>query len=219
MSLTRKCLDRKHLMSKLEQVKLDISGELIKSSLAQTVKRDPSNRKSKSREKTVKALPERTSTLREPNGKAKPSHCLARSKESRESRESLLKSTHSYYIAHRRGREERGLKSYKSKETATASNIINSTFEMQSFASTHKKKKSNFSSVVGSKFDLAHLNKSATQHADLRDAPDLQLLLLKSETVLDQYRSRYEALEKENRRYKRKYQDALKKIKHLENKY
>ena len=219
MSLTRKCLDRKHLMSKLEQVKHDISGELIKSSLAQTVKRDPSNRKSKSREKTVKALPERTSTLREPNGKAKPSHCLARSKESRESRESLLRSTHSYYIAHRRGREERGLKSYKSKETATASNIINSTFEMQSFASTHKKKKSNFSSVVGSKFDLAHLNKSATQHADLRDAPDLQLLLLKSETVLDQYRSRYEALEKENRRYKRKYQDALKKIKHLENKY
>ena len=60
MSLTRKCLDREHLMSKLEQVKLDISGELIKSSLAQTVKRDPSNRKSKSREKTVKALPERT---------------------------------------------------------------------------------------------------------------------------------------------------------------
>lgn len=58
MSLTRKCLDRKHLMSKLEQVKLDISGELIKSSLAQTVKRDASQgKKSKSREKTVKVMP------------------------------------------------------------------------------------------------------------------------------------------------------------------
>lgn len=50
MSLTRKCLDRKHLMSKLEQVKLDISGELMKNSLAQTVKKEVlMARKSKSK--------------------------------------------------------------------------------------------------------------------------------------------------------------------------
>jgi hypothetical protein len=95
-------------MSKLEQVKLDISGELMKSSLGQTVKKESSllNRKSKSREKTIKIVAERTSSLREPTSfKNKPSSFkLDRSKESKESRESLLKSTHSYYIASRKNK-------------------------------------------------------------------------------------------------------------------
>jgi hypothetical protein len=44
------------------------------------------------------------------------------------------------------------MRSHKSKELTNTSNIINSTFEMQSFVSTHKKKQSNFSSTIGSKF-------------------------------------------------------------------
>jgi hypothetical protein len=47
----------------------------------------------------------------------------------------------------------------------------------------------------------------------------LSQLLIKSEGVLEQYRNKYDALERENRKYKKKYQDALKKIKHLENRY
>ncbi len=39
---------------------------------------------------------------------------------------------------------------------------------MQSFVSTHKKKKSNFSSIIGSKFDLINMNKSAINHMDAR---------------------------------------------------
>ena len=42
MSITRKCLDRKHFMNKLEQVKFDLQGELVKCSLGQTVKRGDS---------------------------------------------------------------------------------------------------------------------------------------------------------------------------------
>lgn len=169
MSLTRKCLDRKHLMSKLEQVKFDISGELMKSSLAQTVKKEVlMSRKSKSREKTVK-LAERSSSLREPSAKSKSGYRLDRSKESRESRESLLKSTQSYYIAHRKTKREpidKLLKNYKSKEITNCSNPINSTFEMQTFTSTHKKKPSNFSSVAPPKCNQSqsHLNKSSMNH-------------------------------------------------------
>lgn len=49
MSITRKCLDRKNFISKLEQVKYDPQGELLKASLGQTVNRGDSanNRKSK----------------------------------------------------------------------------------------------------------------------------------------------------------------------------
>jgi hypothetical protein len=49
MSIPRKCLDRKHFMNKLEQVKFDLQGELLKCSLGQTVKRRDSlnHRKSK----------------------------------------------------------------------------------------------------------------------------------------------------------------------------
>lgn len=44
MSITRKCLDRKNFISKLEQVKYDLQGELLKSTLGQTVKRsEPAN--------------------------------------------------------------------------------------------------------------------------------------------------------------------------------
>lgn len=39
MSITRKCLDRKNFITKLEQVKYDLQGELLKSTLGQTVKR------------------------------------------------------------------------------------------------------------------------------------------------------------------------------------
>ena len=91
---------------------------------------------------------------------------LDRSKESKESRDSLLKTTQSYYIAQRKGKRagsaiDKKIRSQKSKELNNTSNFINSTFEMQSFISTHKKKKSNFSSTIGSKFDIAHMNKSA----------------------------------------------------------
>lgn len=77
---------------------------------------------------------------------------------------------------------------------------------MQSFVSTHKKKQSNFSSTIGSKFDIAHLNKSALEEPNSREADKLGNLLMKSEAVLEKYRVRYEALEKESMRYKRKYQ-------------
>lgn len=91
---------------------------------------------------------------------------LDRSKESKESRDSLLKSTQSYYVAKRKAKRagsaaEKQLKGNKSKELNNTSNFINSTFEMQSFVSTHKKKQSNFSSTIGSKFDGALLNRSA----------------------------------------------------------
>ncbi len=39
MSITRKCLDRKNFINKFEQVKYDLQGELLKTSLGQTVKR------------------------------------------------------------------------------------------------------------------------------------------------------------------------------------
>ena len=77
---------------------------------------------------------------------------------------------------------------------------------MQSFVSTHKKKQSNFSSTVGSKFDMVHLNKSCLDGGSVKGDEKLGTLLLKSEAVLEKYRARYDALEKENKRYKRKYQ-------------
>lgn len=88
---------------------------------------------------------------------------------------------------------EKLLKSYKSKEITNASNPINSTFEMQSFASTHKKKTSNFSSIAAPKCDQAqvHVNKSAIHHESTKDCDALNQLLLRSETVLDQYKVRY----------------------------
>ena len=73
----------------------------------------------------------------------------------------------------------------KSKELTNTSNFINSTFEMQSFVSTHKKKQSNFSSTVGSKFDVAaHMNKSLLETGYPREEDKLGNLLLKSESVL-----------------------------------
>lgn len=57
MSITRKCLDRKHFLSKFDQVKLHLSTDM-RSSLGQTVKKDKSvSRKSKSRDKTIKIAP------------------------------------------------------------------------------------------------------------------------------------------------------------------
>ena len=66
---------------------------------------------------------------------------------------------------------------------------------MQSFISTHKKKQSNFSSTVGSKFDGVHLNKSVIE-ADTSKDGDKQLssLLLKSEAILEKYRTKNEQL-------------------------
>jgi hypothetical protein len=128
----------------------------MKSSLGQTVKKDGTmTRKSKSREKTVK-LGERTASLREPSAKSKSGYRLDHSKESRESRESLLKSTHSYYISHHKSKKDHNdklLKTFKSKDNTNSSNLINSTFEMQSFATSHKKKASNFSSIAPPKVD------------------------------------------------------------------
>ncbi len=100
-----------------------------------------------------------------------------------------MKSTHSYYIAYRKGKRtnsaaDKKLRGNKSKELTNSSNFINSTFEMQSFISTHKKKQSNFSSTIGSKFDATHLNKSALESDNIKEADRLGTLLLKSETVL-----------------------------------
>ena len=137
-----------------------------------------------------------------------------------------MKSTHSYYIAHRKekrsGSAAEKQQRSKSKQLANNSHIIQSTFEMQSLMSTHKKKKSNFSSTIGSKFDLSHFNKSALNQTTTQVETQLDLLsqiLIKSEGVLQQYKNKYEALEKQNRKYKKKYQQALKKIRYLENKY
>lgn len=188
MSSTRKCLDRKNFMNKLEQVKFDLQGELVKCSLGQTVKKSDANHTHKSKEKTLKIAPERSCSMREPtssknNRTAKIQ--LDRSKESKESRESLLKSTQTYYIAKRKGKRtgstaDKRLRGSKSKELNYSSNFINSTFEMQSFISTHKKKQSNFSSTVGSKFDGAHLNKSALEGDTMKEMDRLGSLLLKS---------------------------------------
>jgi|JI9StandDraft_1071089.scaffolds.fasta_scaffold976207_1 hypothetical protein len=62
---------------------------------------------------------------------------------------------------------------------------------MQSYISTHKKKPSNFSSTVGSKFDVTHLNKSILEGDAIKDMDKLGSLLLKSETVLSKYRGKY----------------------------
>jgi len=76
MSITRKCLDRKHLISKLEQAKYDINGQILKCNLAETIKREPSTQPRKSKEKTVKtsfgvvgSLRERSSRKNNKNGK------------------------------------------------------------------------------------------------------------------------------------------------------
>jgi hypothetical protein len=49
MSITRKCLDKKNFMSKLEQVRFDMQGEIVKCSLGQTVKRGDSTNPRKSK--------------------------------------------------------------------------------------------------------------------------------------------------------------------------
>ena len=59
------------------------------------------------------------------------------------------------------------------------------------------------------------MNKSALEYRGSKDEDQLSSLLMKSETVLEKYRTRYEAVERENKVYKRKYQEALKKIKNL----
>jgi hypothetical protein len=46
----------------------------------------------------------------------------------------------------------------------------------------------------------------------------MQELLLKSGNVLEQYRVKYQALEAENKKYKKKYHEAMKKIKVLQGK-
>ena len=135
MSITRKCLDKKHFMNKLEQVKFDLQGELVKCSLGQTVKRSDSNHR-KSKEKTIKMAPDRSNSLRDrPTAKqGRTSKInLDRSKESKESRDSLLKTTQSYYIAQRKGKRtgsaaDKRVRSQKSKELNNTSNFINSTF-------------------------------------------------------------------------------------------
>lgn len=101
---------------------------------------------------------------------------------------------------------EKQTKGNKSRDLNNTSNFVNSTFEMQSFVSSHKKKQSNFSSTIGSKFDVAQLNRSGEERDPVGELDRLGHLLLKSETVLERYRAKYEALERESKRYKRKYQ-------------
>jgi hypothetical protein len=79
-------------------------------------------RKSKSKDRTVKAPGERNNTLREPSSCKNKSqfYRLDRSKESKESKDSLMKSTHSYYISHHKSKRsgsaaDKHIKSFKSK--------------------------------------------------------------------------------------------------------
>jgi len=135
MSITRKCLDRKHFMNKLEQVKLDINGDILRCSLGQTVKRDNSQQNRRSKDKYIKVSVD-NANLKMPSSCKNSKKCqiiIDKSKESKESRDSLMKSTHSYYIAHKRDKRSgsvasKHLKSQKSKELTNTSNLINSTF-------------------------------------------------------------------------------------------
>lgn len=77
----------------------------------------------------------------------------------------------------------------------------------------HRQKKSTFSSTICSKYEHGaqmnkfELNKSIDSFADI---------LLRTENVLENYKVKCDNLEKENKKYKKKYSDALKKIKGLE---
>ena len=85
MSLTRKCLDRKYFINKLEQVKFDISTQNIKYSLAHTNKKE-NNQHKKSKDKTIKIMPEKSGMVRQ-RSKLKNNqnnrYALDRSKESK----------------------------------------------------------------------------------------------------------------------------------------
>ena len=60
---------------------------------------------------------------------------------------------------------------------------------MQSLFNTHKKKRSNFSSTIGSKFDIAILNKSAINDAQTKEISEpLSEILLRSGNLLNQYK-------------------------------
>jgi hypothetical protein len=224
MSISKKGAERKRLAAQLELTKGSIA-ETLKTTLQKTMKRRDSQDFKKSKEKTMKIVGSRN-RLGQVQGSSKyqvdrSKYQVDRSKESKESKESLSRSTHSYYIIQPKAKRsgsatDKHMRSQKSKEITHASNVINSTFEMQSLISTHKKKQSNYSSVVGSHFDMLYLNRSAlsppkpndhADHADQADQADHPWgnLLLKSEAVLERYRVKNELLERENRQYKRKY--------------
>lgn len=223
----RKGADRKDLIDRLDQIQLGRDSDKNRCSLGQTVKKSGSNNAKKSREKTLKMTmtPNHHRESSSINNLKSVKYPLERSKEGRDSRESLMRSTHSYYISQLRNKRSEStaskhMKSHKSREIPNNSQIANSTFEMQSFISTHKKKKSNYSSTIGSKFDLAQLHRSADEHPDSGSRPktSMQELLLKSGNVLEHYRVKYQALEAENKKYKKKYHEAMKKIKVLQGK-
>ena len=79
---------------------------------------------------------------------------------------------------------------------------------MQSFLSTHKKKQSNFSSTIGSRYELSKVNRSQVEPGNEK----IDELLFKSECILERYRTKCEALETENKRYKKKYNEAIRKL-------
>jgi hypothetical protein len=216
MSASKGRLDRKHFIEKLEQVKFEWQGEPLRLTFGQTAKRGHSSnsRQAKSKSRTHKLATDKDLF------KGRPRYPLDRSKESKESKESLSKSTHSYYLAKRNGKRSGSVtdkypRSHKSKELTATSNAINSTFEMQSVISSHKKKQSNFESTLGSKLEVQSLMKGVASPERLRLNEQLRVLVFKSESVLEKYKAKNEVLEQENRLYKRKYQEALKKIRHL----
>lgn len=192
MSQTRKYLDRKNFINKFEQIQLDFRQELRKGSQGVS-KREASLHRSK--ERAPRPQPERGRGVRETSAKQRKEQArLNRSKESKESADSLRKSTHIYYIAPRRTKRsssvaDKHLKSNKSKELPSTSHIFNSTLEMQSFFSTHKKKNSNFSSTIGSRYDVKG-NKSHIEGSHEK----VDELLFKSECILERYRNKCEAL-------------------------
>lgn len=108
---------------------------MLKATLQKTTKRKESLNVKKSKEKTIKILPPRNRLTENETSKMQKTskYYLDRSKESKESKDSLIRSTQSYYILQGRGKrsnsaKDKHVRSHKSKELTNASNLINNTF-------------------------------------------------------------------------------------------
>ena len=135
MSATRKPADRQLIPNQFQQSKCQWQKEILKATLQKTTKRKESLNAKKSKEKTIKILPQRNRLTDNQASKMQKTskYYLDRSKESKESKDSLVRSTQSYYILQGRAKrsdsaKEKHVRSHKSKELTNASNLINNTF-------------------------------------------------------------------------------------------
>ncbi len=135
MSIARKTADRQQISHQYQQSKCQLQKEILKATLQKTTKRKESLNAKKSKEKTIKILPQRNRFTDTESYKMQKTskYYLDRSKESKESKDSLARSTQSYYILQGRARrsdsaKEKHVRSHKSKELTNASNMINNTF-------------------------------------------------------------------------------------------